>query len=110
MALPFQLNPLLGVQLLDAEITKAVPFARWQYVDVIFNSVANTDTDIVHGLNTLDVNWQVVGWKFLSAPATTPVVYRDISGSARAWGKNYLILRCTVASAQATLLLTTRRT
>lgn len=107
--IPFQVDPDIGIQLLDQEISKSSPFNRFAYVDVTFNSVANTDTDIVHALNSTDVQWQMVGWSFIVAPATSPVVYRDTSGTARAWGKNYLILRCNVAGATAKLLLTTAR-
>lgn len=107
--IPYQINPSLGVQLVDQEISKTVPFAKYEFVDVTFNSVANADTDIEHTLNSTAVDFQVVGYKFLVAPATAPVVYRDIAGTARAWGKNYLVLRCNVAGALVSLLLTTRR-
>lgn len=109
MPVPYQINPALGVQLIDQEVSKSTPFTKFQYLDVTFNSVANTDTDIAHDLNTDEVDWQVVGLKFVIAPGTTPCIYRNIAGSARPWGRNYLILRSNVASVQATLLLTARR-
>lgn len=108
--IPYQVDPAIGVQLVDQNLSKGCPFTAFEYVDVTFNSVANTDTDIVHTLNTLDVDWTVVGLTSIVAPATAPIIYRNVAGSARAWGKNYLILRCNVASVTCTLLLTARRT
>lgn len=107
--IPFQIEPKVGVQLLDNEISRAVPSTRYEFVDVIFNSTADTDTDIRHSLGSTAIDYQVVGWKFLTTPSTVPFAYRYIAGDARPWGRNYIILRCNVAAAQATLLLTTRR-
>jgi hypothetical protein len=107
--IPYGIDPSLGVQLVDQELQASSPASSFEFVDVTFNSVANTDTDITHGLNSDHVDYQVVGLSFLTAPATVPVIYRDISGSARPWGKNYLILRANVAGLVASLLLTVRR-
>jgi hypothetical protein len=109
MSIPYQISPVVGIQLVDQELSQSAPATKFEYITVTFNSTANTDTDIVHTLNTLDVDWQVVGLSFTIAPATTPCIYRNIAGSARPWGTNYIILRCNVASVQATLLLTKRR-
>lgn len=109
MPIPYQINPALGVQLVDQELSKSVPYTRFEFVPVTFNSVANTDTDIVHNLGTDEVDYQVIGFAFVIAPGTTPCIYRNIAGSARPWGPNYIILRSNVANVQATLLLTARR-
>lgn len=109
MAIPYQINPTLGVQLVDQELSKSTPSTHFEYVDVVFNASPNTDTDIVHALGNKDVDWQVVGMQFVIAPAATPCIYRNIAGNARPWGTNYLILRCNVASVSVKMLLTTRR-
>lgn len=108
--IPYGIDPQLGVQLIDQELNKSSPHASFEYVTVVFNSVASNDTDIEHGLNTKEVDFQVIGLSFVVAPATIPVIYRDISGTARGWGTNYIVLRSNVGSLHATLLLTTRRT
>lgn len=110
MALPRGADPRDAVRNLDALISEGVPYTAFQYITVTFPSSANTDLVIPHALETDDVDWQVVGWTFGSAPATTPAIYRDTSGTARAWTNTYLVLRCNVASVAATLLLTVRRT
>lgn len=109
MAIPYQIDPQIGVQLLDQDLTRAVPSTKFEYVTVTFNSTANNDTDIVHGLNSTDVGYIVVGYEFVIAPPASPCVYQDISGTARAWQKTYLVLRCNVASVRTTLLLFVKR-
>lgn len=109
MAVPYQIDPTVGVQLVDEELSRSVPSTKYEYVTVTFNVTANTDTDIAHSLNSTDLGYLVVGWNFALPPATTPVIYRDSSGSAKAWQKNYLILRCNVASVSVTLLLFVKR-
>jgi hypothetical protein len=98
---------------LAASLRSQLPVAQFEYVDVTFNATANANTDIRHSLsptNPDEVDYVVVGWRFASAPATTPVIYRDTSATRRAAGTGYIVLRCNVASATATLLLTVRPT
>lgn len=109
MSIPYQIDPHVGVQLLDQDLTRAVPSTKFEYLTVTFNSTANNDTDIPHHLNSTDIGYLIVGYEFVIAPATTPCVYRDISGSARAWQTTYVVLRCNVASVRATLLLFVKR-
>lgn len=108
-------NPNIDVDVLKSEIAteRARPFDQFQYLDVTFNSVANGNTDIAHNLNPPtvdDIDVQVVRWKFAAAPAAAPVIYYDTSATRKAWGNGYLVVKCNVASAVATLLLTVRRT
>ena len=93
-------------------LERGVPAGQFQYVSVTFNSTANANTEIPHTLAVGDpeeVDYAVVDYRFTSAPATVPVVYRDVSTTRRAWGKNYIVLRSNVAALSATLLLTVRR-
>lgn len=106
---PYTIDPATGLQLLDEEISGTVPFTSFQYVTVTFNATANVDTDIAHGLNSVNVGYLVVNWLFSIAPATPPVVYQDNSANARSAQKNYIVLRCNVAAAQCTLLLFIKR-
>src|SRR5688572_13022210 len=108
-------NPDIDVEVLKSEIAaeRARPFDQFEYVSVTFNSVANVDTDIQHSLNPptpYDIDITPVQWRFGAAPAAAPVAYIDISATRKAWGAGYIVLRCNVASAEATLLLTVRRT
>lgn len=94
------------------QLDQRSPFGMFEYVDVVFNATANNDTMIRHALAPSDpegVDWQVVRIELPSAPGTVPVVYRDGSASRRPWGDGYIVLRSTVASLKATLLLTTRQ-
>lgn len=84
----------------------ASPFASYQYVDVTFAG-ANTDYDVAHKLSpptAESVDYQVV------RKSQACDVYNDMTGTKRAWGTGYITLRCTVANAVVTLLLTVRRT
>lgn len=98
---------------MEVQFEKATPLATYEYVDVTFNSVADNDTIIVHGLNPEDpedVDYEVVRWSFSSAPAAAPVAYADSSASRKPWNQGYIVLRCNVASANATIRLSVRRT
>jgi hypothetical protein len=98
---------------LENDFLKSAPVTQYEYKTVTFNSTANANTDIVHSLrpeNPEDVDYQVVSWEFTSAPGTAPIVYKDTSASRRPWGDGYIVLKCNVASATATLLLSIRRT
>lgn len=103
----------LDIPTLKAEnaLRRSSPYAQFQYLTVTFNSTANANTDIRHTLQPPtpeDVDFQVVGFEFTSAPATVPVVYRDSGATRRVWGEEYIVLRCNVASAVVRLLLTVR--
>lgn len=104
---PLDLQALKG----EVGVRRALPYAQYEYVSVTFNATANADTDIRHNLQpptAEDIDWQVVGLEFSSAPATIPIVYRDASATRRPWGDNFLVLRSNVSSLTATLLLTVR--
>ena len=93
---------------LDPALERGLPFAQYQYVDVTFNATANVDTDIRHTLTTADpyaVRYLPINWQFGAAPAAAPGAYIDTSGSRKAWGAGYIVLRCNVAAAKARLLL-----
>ena|SRR5687767_15617880 len=99
------------VRRLEQMINQRSSVGQWEYVEVVFNSVANNDTIITHKLRPVDhedVDFEVMGWEFASAPATAPVAYRDIGAARKAWGAGYIVLRCNVASARVTLRLTVR--
>lgn len=104
----------IDIKALKQEIAllRGIPLAQYQYVDVTFNSVADTDTDISHTLKVTDpeeVDWEVVRWSFSSAPGGGVIVYKDSSATRRPWGVGYITLRCNIDSAQATLRLSARR-
>lgn len=109
-----QLVPSPQVQLrdfrtLERDVLRATPIKQFEYVTVTFNSTANADTDIRHHLRPAtpdDIDWQVVGLGSPTAPDVAPAIYRDFSATRRAWGDGYLILRCTIPSVTARLLLT----
>lgn len=109
MTIPYEIDPKVGIQLLDQDLTRGVPSTKFEYVDVTFNSTANFDTDVAHHLNSTNIGYLVVGYQFVIAPATTPCIYQDVSGTARAWQKSYLVLRSNVASVRVTLLLFIKR-
>jgi hypothetical protein len=88
------------------DIARGIPHGQYQYVTVVFNSTADTDTLIRHQLQPNmpdEVDYQVVG------KDRACDVYHDMTLDARPWGSNYIVLKCSEASAQVTLLLTTRR-
>ncbi len=95
------------------DLDNSIPYGGYEYVEMVFNANANGDTEIPYDTLTPgdpeQVDWQVVGVKFASAPAAAPVVYRDESATRRPWRTNYIVLRSNVASLRATLLLSTRR-
>lgn len=82
------------------------PSAAFEYVDVVFPSAANTDTDIRHNLRAnspAEIRFQVV-----SADRAV-AVYRDLTGTAKAWTSSVIYLKASVASAACRLLLTVER-
>ena len=83
------------------------PYVEYQYVDVTFPSGANTNYDIPHALSPPtpeDIDFVVV------KKDRACDIYYDATGTRRAWGDTYIVLRSSVASAVVTLLLTVRRT
>ena len=100
----------------EGELKKSSPFARYEYVTVTFPSGADTDIDVAHTLDPDDpdlIDYEVVGRASHSTSGTALTqghVYHNTSGSRRAWGSNYITLRCTAASNIITLRLSVRRT
>ena len=91
---------------LEALLDRQSPAARFQYVDVTFPSGANTDIDIPHSLKAPDPS--AIRFQVVSADRAV-AVYRDLSGSAKAWTPSVIYLRASVASAACRLLLTVER-
>lgn len=88
-------------------LDRFVPTRQFQYVDVTFPATPNADCIIPHRLRPPSpeaVNYQVV-----RANGATQV-YHDSSGTRRAWGTTYLILRSSAASTTVRLLLTVEPT
>lgn len=100
---------LQELKALALSFSKAVPTAQFEYVDVTFNGTAHGDTEIRHSLTNIKDPDQVrvipVEWRFSSLPLESPVIYRDVSATRKAWGPSYIVVRCNVASAQARLML-----
>lgn len=88
------------------DVARGVAHGQYQYVEVTFSPTANGETVVRHQLfpaTPYDVDYQVVG------KDRTCDVYDDRGLDSRPWGDKYIVLKCTVASAKVTLLLTTRR-
>lgn len=82
-----------------------IPFAKVQFLTVVF-SAANTDTIVPHTLLTdrpTEVRYLPVGQSAAGS------VYHDTSATARQWGSDFLILRCSTAPNTVRLLLFTER-
>jgi hypothetical protein len=103
-------------QRLEGELKKSSPYVRSEYVTVTFPSTLGQDIDIAHTLDPDDpdaVDYEVVGrasTTLAGAAITQGFVYHDTSGTRRAWGSNYITLRCSQASNILTLRLSVRRT
>ena len=87
------------------DIKNFTPVVDWQYIEVTFGS-ANTDYDIRHNLTP--ANPEEILYQVVRADRAT-AIYHDQTGTRKAWGTGYIILRSSVASAKVTLLLTIRR-
>jgi len=100
---------LQELKALAQTISKSVPTAQYEYVDVTFNATANGDTEIRHSMTGIRDPEQVraipVEWRFPSLPLDAVFIYKDTSATRKLWGAGYIILRCNVASAQARLML-----
>lgn len=91
----------LELQQLKREFLAATPFKDFQFVNVTFGT-ANADLDIRHDLIPDDPE-NIRYWVVWSDRATS--LYHDYSGTRKAWGKGYIILRSSVASAVVKLLI-----
>lgn len=88
------------------QFEQSSPFIKYEFVEVTFGS-ANTDKDIRTTLrvaNPDDLNYQLVKADRACA------IYNDQSSTRKAWQDGYVILRCSVASANCRILLTAKRT
>lgn len=90
----------------EEQLWNGSPFAQYQRVEVTFPSVADTDIVIRHKLNI--ANPDVVEYSLLKSDRAG-LVYNDHASTRRPWGSSFLILRSSVASMKATLLLTVPR-
>lgn len=91
---------------------KATPGIEFEHVEVTFPATANQDLVIPTKLrpnNPENILWRVVSMKFVSAPGTTPCIYRDDATTRRTWSVGNIILRCNVASVKCTLELFIKR-
>ena len=83
-------------------LQKSSPFTSFQEVDVTFPTTANADQVVTHTLVTSDPeNVRVV----VVRQDVAGSVYRDETASRRLWGKGYIVLRASVASMVAKVLL-----
>lgn len=93
------------------EFERSRAYTQYEYVDVVFNSTANADTDIRHSLKVTNpeaIDFEVVRLNLPEAPNTTPIIYRDSRAGRRPWGQGYIVLRSNIASLWVTLRLTVR--
>lgn len=91
---------------LEADLDRGSPWTRYQFVDVTFPASPNTDLDIRHTLKTAtpeNIRFQVV-----SADRAVRV-YKDTTGTRKAWTTDVIYLRADVASAVCRLLLALER-
>lgn len=91
---------------LQAHLKQATPLTSFQYVEVTFAG-ANVDFDIKHALKP--TNSENIHYIVVRKDRSTDI-YHDQSGTRRAWGKGYIVLRSSVANAKVTLLIFTPRT
>ena len=87
-------------------LLRGSPFAQYHRVEVTFNVTPGVDTTIPHTLKTVDpdsVEYTLLGQDQAGS------VYHDTSATRKPWGTNFIVLRASVASLQATLLLTVPR-
>lgn len=82
------------------------PYLRTQYVTVTFPSAANTDYPIAHLL--APDNPEAIDYEVVNKDRACDV-YNDHTGTRKAWGDGYVVLRCSVASAVVILRLSVRR-
>lgn len=93
-------------------LRKATPQIEFEHVEVTFPATANQDLiipTILRPANPEHIHFRVVDMKFVSAPATTPCIYRDDATTRRTWQPGSIVLRCNVASVRCTLELFVKR-
>jgi hypothetical protein len=91
----------------NGELITGSPYAQYERVEVTFPSTANIDTVVRHSLlpqSPTDVEYHIVG------KDRAGEVYHDYSATRKPWSQGYIVLRSSVASMKATLLLTVPRT
>jgi hypothetical protein len=89
--------------LTETEIHKRVPFGKWQIVDVTFPDTINTDCIIPHNLlpnKPSDVQYTIL------RQTTVGDIYEGTDVNAKAWTKDYIVLRSITSKWQGRLLLT----
>lgn len=93
-------------------LRKATPQIEFEHVTTTFPATADQDhiiPTVLRPTNPEDILWRVVDLKFVSAPATTPCIYRDDATTRRPWQVGNIILRSNVASVVCTLELFVKR-
>ena len=89
------------------QLEESSPFVAYQYVTVTFPSSPNTDYPIAHSLTPQSA--EAVDYEVVRKDRAADV-YHDQTGTRKAWGTGYIILRCNTASAVVDLRLSIRRT
>lgn len=91
----------------DNQLLRGSPFASYQRLTVTFGATPGLDTVVRHSLKTADpesVEYIIVGLDRAGS------VYHDQTATRKPWGADFLVLRASVASLKAELLLTVPRT
>jgi len=83
-------------------LDRGVPFGQYQYVDITFGA-ANTDYRIRHDLKAVPLT--EVYYTVVKKDRATDVY----TGTVTLWDEQHIILKSTVANAQVTILLFTRK-
>lgn len=87
-------------------ILSGSPFSQYQRLTITFSATPGADLVVRHGLRTVDPNdveYLVLGLDRAGS------IYHDQSSTRKAWGSDFLILRASVASLKADVLLTVPR-
>ena len=106
-------NPLEIVS--DPLLQRQMAMSQYEYVDVVFTT-ADADTIIGYSFlkpeNDQDVRWiDVTPQTVYSSGTETPAtVYKSNMPERKLFGRNYIVLRATVANYATRLLLFTERT
>lgn len=104
MELRIALDP--AIQDFFRQFEESSPFIRYEYVEVTFGT-ANTDKDIRTSIRVADPD--DIQYQLVKADRAC-TIYNDQSSTRKVWQAGYVILRCSVASANCRILLTTKRT
>lgn len=92
--------------LTDNQILQGAAFGQYQRTNVTFPLSANVDLVIPHSLSV--VNPESVEYIVLRRDRDGNI-YNDQSVTRKAWGSGFIVLRSSVASLKASLLLTVPR-